>query len=221
MQTIGARFAHGADHARGGGGARLPRLRVARRRLPVPRHGRDLAGGRRSARARGAAQRARALGPADLARHGPPLGPRASLALTRPRHDDARRRHRRRRSATRWSCTRPSAARPTCCCTSPPSRTPPGCARPTVDDWLDVNRRVPRLVDSLPNGPHPDGARVPRRRRARGDAAPARSRPARPVGAHRVAASRSATCSTGGRRRRAGSASASCCASATASIPTT
>jgi len=30
-----------------------------------------------------------------------------------------------------------------------------GRARPTVDEWIDVNRRVPRLVDSLPNGPHP------------------------------------------------------------------
>jgi putative YjhG/YagF family dehydratase len=30
-----------------------------------------------------------------------------------------------------------------------------GRARPTIDEWLDVNRRVPRLVDSLPNGPHP------------------------------------------------------------------
>ena len=30
-------------------------------------------------------------------------------------------------------------------------------ARPTVDDWHDVNRRVPRFVDALPNGPvgHP------------------------------------------------------------------
>jgi putative YjhG/YagF family dehydratase len=29
--------------------------------------------------------------------------------------------------------------------------------RPTVEDWIDVNRRVPRLVDVLPNGPthHP------------------------------------------------------------------
>ena len=29
--------------------------------------------------------------------------------------------------------------------------------RPTVDDWNDVNRRVPRIVDALPNGPvgHP------------------------------------------------------------------
>lgn len=30
-----------------------------------------------------------------------------------------------------------------------------GRRRPTVEDWSDVNRRVPRLVDSLPNGPHP------------------------------------------------------------------
>lgn len=30
-----------------------------------------------------------------------------------------------------------------------------GLARPTVEDWAEVNRRVPRLVDSLPNGPHP------------------------------------------------------------------
>ena len=32
-----------------------------------------------------------------------------------------------------------------------------GIPRPTVDDWIDVNRRTPRLVDALPNGPvgHP------------------------------------------------------------------
>lgn len=32
-----------------------------------------------------------------------------------------------------------------------------GLARPTVDDWEAVNRRVPRIVDALPNGPvgHP------------------------------------------------------------------
>jgi putative YjhG/YagF family dehydratase len=30
-----------------------------------------------------------------------------------------------------------------------------GLRRPTVDDWIDVNHRVPRVVDSLPNGPHP------------------------------------------------------------------
>jgi putative YjhG/YagF family dehydratase len=30
-----------------------------------------------------------------------------------------------------------------------------GLRRPTVEDWIGVNRRVPRLVDTLPNGPHP------------------------------------------------------------------
>ena len=30
-----------------------------------------------------------------------------------------------------------------------------GLRRPTVDDWIAVNRKVPRLVDTLPNGPHP------------------------------------------------------------------
>ncbi|MDW8223651.1 MAG: YjhG/YagF family D-xylonate dehydratase [Gemmatales bacterium] len=32
-----------------------------------------------------------------------------------------------------------------------------GLPRPTLDDWIEVNRRVPRLVDALPNGPvgHP------------------------------------------------------------------
>jgi xylonate dehydratase len=30
-----------------------------------------------------------------------------------------------------------------------------GLRRPSVDDWIDVNHRVPRLVDALPNGPHP------------------------------------------------------------------
>jgi putative YjhG/YagF family dehydratase len=27
--------------------------------------------------------------------------------------------------------------------------------RPTVEDWIAINRRVPRIVDALPNGPHP------------------------------------------------------------------
>src|SRR5207302_11514555 len=28
-----------------------------------------------------------------------------------------------------------------------------GLPRPTVEDWIAVNRKVPRLVDALPNGP--------------------------------------------------------------------
>ena len=30
-----------------------------------------------------------------------------------------------------------------------------GLEPPTVDEWIGVNRRVPRLVEALPNGPHP------------------------------------------------------------------
>jgi putative YjhG/YagF family dehydratase len=30
-----------------------------------------------------------------------------------------------------------------------------GRRRPTVEDWIAINRTVPRLVDALPNGPHP------------------------------------------------------------------
>ncbi|MFL6208554.1 MAG: YjhG/YagF family D-xylonate dehydratase [Pyrinomonadaceae bacterium] len=30
-----------------------------------------------------------------------------------------------------------------------------GLEPPTIEDWITVNRRVPRLVDALPNGPHP------------------------------------------------------------------
>ena len=58
---------------------------------------------------------------------------------------------------TQWSFTRRSAARPICCCTFRPSPTPPDCKLPTVEDWISVNRRVPRLVSVLPNGPihHP------------------------------------------------------------------
>src|SRR6266478_6902313 len=29
-----------------------------------------------------------------------------------------------------------------------------GLRRPTVHDWTEINRQVPRLVDALPNGPH-------------------------------------------------------------------
>jgi putative YjhG/YagF family dehydratase len=29
-----------------------------------------------------------------------------------------------------------------------------GLLRPTVEDWTEINRQVPRLVDALPNGPH-------------------------------------------------------------------
>jgi dihydroxyacid dehydratase/phosphogluconate dehydratase len=50
-----------------------------------------------------------------------------------------------------------------------------GLRRPTVEDWAEVNRLVPRLVDALPNGPQKlrHGTGVSCRRRGGGDAAPA------------------------------------------------
>jgi xylonate dehydratase len=30
-----------------------------------------------------------------------------------------------------------------------------GLEIPAIEEWIEINRRVPRLVDSLPNGPHP------------------------------------------------------------------
>ena len=56
--------------ARAGIRAGMSRVRVARRRVPVPRHCRDLAGGRRSARPVARALGARTFGPPDLAGHG-------------------------------------------------------------------------------------------------------------------------------------------------------
>ncbi len=78
VQSIGARFAHGETLARGGRRPGLSRVRLARRRLPVSRHRRYLAGRRRGAGPGAAALGAGAIGPADLARAGARLGPRAA-----------------------------------------------------------------------------------------------------------------------------------------------
>ena len=71
--------------------------------------------------------RAGAVGTADLARHGAPLGARADGARS-TRHRRCATSSPMRPFATRWSCTRRSADRRTCCCTCRPSRTPPDCA---------------------------------------------------------------------------------------------
>ena len=70
-------------HAGRGRRAGLPGLRQPRRRLPVPGDGRHVAGRRRGARHHAAARRAGPVRPADLARHGPPLGPRTGRASRR------------------------------------------------------------------------------------------------------------------------------------------
>ena len=84
----GGRCRHGANAghplrartglAVGSRGTGLPRLRLAGRRLPIPRHGGHVAGRRRSARAFAAALGAGAFGTTGLAGHGPAFGPRAA-----------------------------------------------------------------------------------------------------------------------------------------------
>ena len=75
-----------------------------------------------------------------------------------------------------------------------------GLPRPTVSDWTEVNRAVPRLVDALPNGPrepsHCPG--VPRGRRTRGHAASAPHATCWIPASSRYRANRWSACSTGG-----------------------
>ena len=97
-----------------------------------------------------------------------------------------------------------------------------GLRRPTVEDWIAVNRRVPRLVDALPNGPvgHPTvrvflAGGVPEvmlhlRRLGLLDET-CLTVTGEPLGA----------CSTGGRNRSVVVACARCCRPRTASMPTT
>ena len=113
-------------HAGGGGRPRVPRLRVAGRRLPVPRHRRDVPGRRRGAGHVAWPLRARAFRPADLARHGAAFGTRADGARG-ARHPHPRHRHRRRAPQRDGRRTPRSADRPTCSCTCRRSPTRPGC----------------------------------------------------------------------------------------------
>ncbi len=97
------------DHPRRRRRAGLPRLRLAGRRLPVPGHRRHRPGGRRGAGPDAAAHRALPLRPADLARHGAPLGlaPCSNLSQARihldghPHRQGHRKRHARPRSLRR------------------------------------------------------------------------------------------------------------------------
>ena len=156
VQTLGARFAHGMVTLERGGRPRLPRLRDAGRRLPVPRHRRDLPGRRRGARADGAARGARAVGPADLARRRAPHRRRPFTAVARRPH--ARATCSRRQAIENAMLVHAAFGGSTNLLIHMPAIAhAAGLARPTVDDWRRVNRAVPRLVDALPNGPenHP------------------------------------------------------------------
>ncbi len=152
MQSLGARFAHdlisldyAADHG-------LPGVRIVRRRLPVPRHGRDVAGGRGSAGPGAAAQRARAVGRTGVARAREPLrrraaaSPRARASRSArssppPPIENAMLVHAAFGGSTNLLLHIPAIAAAA------------GLKPPPVDDWIRINRATPRLVDALPNGP--------------------------------------------------------------------
>ena len=152
VQSLGARFAHdlisldyAADHG-------LPCVRIVGRRLPVPRHGGNVAGRRRSAGAGAAAQRARAVGRAGLARARraarPPrcsvstlLGIPLGRILTAAAVENAMLVHAAFGGSTNLLLHIPAIAHAA------------GLKPPTVEDWIRVNRATPRLVDALPNGP--------------------------------------------------------------------
>ena len=92
----------------------------------------------------------------DLARHGPALGPRPGAA-------------RQQRSITTKKILTDAALRNAMAVHAafggstnlllhiPAVAYHAGLRRPTVEDWHAINRKVPRLVDALPNGPvgHP------------------------------------------------------------------
>ena len=182
------------DHPGTGGGAGLPGVRLARRRLPVPRH-RGHVAGRRPRRWACAcrtppwprpASRSGSTWPA--ARRGPSPSwsdARSTYGTSSPTP----------RCATRWRSTRPSAADEPAAA-HPRHRLPRG---PATADGRGLDRRQPADAAAggrpaeRPGRPS-DRARLPGRRRAGGDAAPAPARPARrdlPDG-HRRAARRRA-----------------------------
>ena len=146
------------DHARGRRRPRLPRLRARRAAAAsssAPPRPSQVVGEALGMSLR--PFRARALGTADLARHGAAIGARADGARAARHHACAT------SSPTRRVHNAMVVARGVrridepASCTCRRSRTPRGCAGRPSQDWARVNRQVPRLVDALPNGPrnHP------------------------------------------------------------------
>ncbi len=156
VQTLGVRYATGAISLARSGGTRLPGVRVGGRRVPVPWDRRHRASRRRGARIVVAAFGAGSFRTSRLAGHGPALGRCAGRSL-------------RSRDATVRDILTPAAIRNAMVVHAafggstnlllhiPAIAHAAGLPRPTVDDWIEINRKVPRLVDALPNGPvgHP------------------------------------------------------------------
>ena len=119
IQSIGARFAQGRGDAGVRPRRRLQSMRLTRRRMPVPRHSRHLAGSRRSPRSCNHARRAVAI------RHSRLDGCRCQVC-TRARHvrsqwtDKPRHTHRCRFRERHGSARGLRWPPQTCCCTLPP-----------------------------------------------------------------------------------------------------
>ena len=174
------------DHPGGGRRAGLPGLRHPGRRLPVPGHGGHQPGRGRGAGPVAAALGARALRPADLARHGAPLGPGADGAwrpagltcgdiLTEDALHNAMVVHAAFGGSTNLLLHIPAIAHA-------------AGLRPPDGRGLDAHqprRAAPGRRAAQRPGRPPHGPRLPGRRRARGDAALARAGPAAPGRAHR------------------------------------
>ncbi len=180
VQTLGARFAARRDQPGGRRSHGLPRLRLARRRLPVPGHGGHRAGGRRGAWAWRCRTRRwplrRSRSGCDMARR----SARALLALAARRGDDRAHiltpdsiHNAMVRPRGVWRLDEPAAA--------PAGHRPRRRTAPPHGRRLGrVNRaRAPagrRAAQRAGQSPH--GPRVSGGRRARSDAAPARTGPA-------------------------------------------
>ena len=152
VQTIGARYAQKQITLEDRCGDGLPRLRHARRRLPIPGHRRHRASDRRSPGTLPAPHRARSLRRTHLARRRPPFRHAPSCACIncnsepatsspRPRIENAMVAHAAFGGSTNLLLHLPAIAYSA------------GLKRPVAADWAQINRQIPRLVDALPNGP--------------------------------------------------------------------
>ena len=199
VQSVGRALRPRPDHPRRGGRGSVPRLRLARRRLPVPRHRGHLAGGGRGARHDAHPLRARALRAIPSGSTWRAAPARAVLALEarglrmRDILTDASVRNAMVVHAAFGGSTNLILHLPAVAFAA-------GLAAPhggRLDAHQSPGAAPGRRAAQRPaSAPHRAG--LPRRRRARSDAAPAPRRAARDRRAHRQPAKRSARCSTGG-----------------------
>ena len=142
----GRALPHGLISLAEAGGIGLPRVRLAGRRLSISWHGGDFAGGGEALGISLPHSRAGAFGPAGLAGYGTTFGSRACMnskrrkltmrdMLTDAAFENAMVVHAAFGGSTNLLLHIPAIAHAA------------GLKRPTVEDWIAINRRVPRLVE--------------------------------------------------------------------------